>query len=228
VSSGSPPTICTQHSRRQISIAEIKGIESAFFSSNCSFGIAKCTPQVLTAAFPAYNFSANLDQDCKLWSYTGFDGAAEKCCRHQRLQEVGPTGHAIRILEASARSSLWHSFCNQLTTDVVAKIKPTLRRCVLMPSLLSATAKAAEDNNDCPLITACLGMHACAFVQQTKPFACHLFRLFLPACKLAAPHLVRTPFSATSPKPDPSCQLWVLRVSDVILYNVASQPVYAH
>ncbi len=97
-----------------------------------------------------------------------------------------------------------------------------------MPSLLSATAKAAEDNNDCPLITACLGMHACAAVQQIKPFACHLFRLFLPACKSAAPYLVRTPFSATSPKPDPSCQLWVLRVSDVILCNVASQPVYAH
>jgi len=86
VSSGSPPTICTQHSKRQISIAEIKGIESAFFSSNCSFGIAKCTPHVLTAAFPAYNFSANLDQDCKLWSYTGFDDAAEKCFRHQLAQ----------------------------------------------------------------------------------------------------------------------------------------------
>ena len=99
-----------------------------------------------------------------------------------------------------------------------------------MSFLLSATAKTAEGNYDCPLITAYVGMHACASVsvQQLKPFACHLLRLLLPACKWAAPYLVRTPFPATTPKPDPSCQLWILRVSDVILYNVTSQPVYAH
>ena len=76
-----------------------------------------------------------------------------------------------------------------------------------------------------PLIFTYVGSRACAPVQQLTPVACQLCRLLLPAGKWAAPYLVRTPFSTAAPQPDPSCQLWVLRVSDVILYNVASQPV---
>lgn len=79
-----------------------------------------------------------------------------------------------------------------------------------------------------PMVTVYVGNQTCASVQQLKPFACPLCRLLIPVYKWAALYLVRTPASATTPKPDPSCQLWVLRVSDVILYNVASQPVYAH